>query len=157
MTTGTRALGVGETFLEPGALPPPPTRHALFLIVIALGALVHFGTVYWGDLYSETEGQYAAAAREMLQNGEYLLPTNDSIPRLQKPPLVYWLILICYKGLGVNEAAARLPIAVATIVPMRRIGSSLVKQPSRAMEERSSPSRQTTLRQFHDSRDFMRS
>ena len=76
MTAGTRALGVGETFLEPAALPPPPTRHALFLIVIALAALVHFGTIYWGDLYSETEGQYAAAAREMLQNGEYLLPTS---------------------------------------------------------------------------------
>ena len=116
MTTGTRALGVGETFLEPGALPPPPTRHALFLIVIALGALVHFGTVYWGDLYSETEGQYAAAAREMLQNGEYLLPTNDSIPRLQKPPLLYWLIVGSYQLFGVNAAAARMPIALSVVV-----------------------------------------
>src|SRR5437764_2051940 len=115
MTTGTRALGVGETFLEPGALPPPPTRHALFLIVIALGALVHFGTVYWGDLYSETEGQYAAAAREMLQNGEYLLPTNDSIPRLQKPPLLYWLIVASYQLFGVNAVAARVPIAVSVL------------------------------------------
>jgi 4-amino-4-deoxy-L-arabinose transferase-like glycosyltransferase len=116
MTTGTRALGVGETFLEPGALPPPPTRHALFLIVIALGALVHFGTVYWGDLYSETEGQYAAAAREMLHNGEYLLPTNDSIPRLQKPPLLYWLIVGSYQLFGVNAAAARMPIALSVVV-----------------------------------------
>src|SRR5207248_10494756 len=116
MTTGTRALGVGETFLEPGALPPPPTRHALFLIVIALGALVHFGTVYWGDLYSETEGQYAAAAREMRQNGEYLLPTNDSIPRLQKPPLLYWLIVGSYQLFGVNAAAARMPIALSVVV-----------------------------------------
>ena len=113
MTTGTRALGVAETFLEPAALPPPPTRHALFLIVVILAALVHFGTIYWGDLYSETEGQYAAAAREMLQNGEYLLPTNDSIPRLQKPPLLYWLIVGSYQLFGVNAAAARVPIVAS--------------------------------------------
>jgi 4-amino-4-deoxy-L-arabinose transferase-like glycosyltransferase len=116
MTAGTRALGVGETFLEPAALPPPPTRHALFLIVIALAALVHFGTIHWGDLYSETEGQYAAAAREMLQNGQYLLPTNDSIPRLQKPPLLYWLIVASYEMFGLNTAAARVPIALSVVV-----------------------------------------
>ena len=116
MTAGTRALGVGETFFEPAALPPPPTRHALFLIVIALAALVHFGTIHWGDLYSETEGQYAAAAREMLQNGQYLLPTNDSIPRLQKPPLLYWLIVASYQLFGVNAAAARVPIALSVVV-----------------------------------------
>ena len=115
MTAGTRALGVGETFLEPAALPPPPTRHALFLIVVALAALVHFGTIHWGDLYSETEGQYAAAAREMLQNGRYLLPTNDSIPRLQKPPLLYWLIVASYQIFGVNAAAARVPIALSVV------------------------------------------
>src|SRR5437588_2678035 len=116
MTAGTRALGVGETFFEPAALPPPPTRHALFLIVIALAALVHFGTIHWGDLYSETEGQYAAAAREMLQNGQYLLPTNDSIPRLQKPPLLYWLMVASYQLFGVNAAAARVPIALSVVV-----------------------------------------
>src|SRR5205085_2934683 len=115
MTAGTRALGVGETLLEPPALSPPPTRHALFLIVIGLATLVHFGTIYWGDLYSETEGQYAAAAREMLQNGNYLLPTNDTIPRLQKPPLLYWLILGSYQLFGVNAAAARVPIALAVV------------------------------------------
>src|SRR5882762_7853702 len=115
MTAGTRALGVGETFLSPAALPPPPTRHALFLIAIALAALIHFGTIYWGDLYSETEGQYAAAAREMVQTGEYLLPTNDSIPRLQKPPLLYWLIVASYELFGVNTAAARVPIALSVV------------------------------------------
>src|SRR5437763_7784547 len=115
MVTGTGALSIEETFLGPQALPPPPTRHALFAILIALAALVHFGTIGIGDLYSETEGQYAAAAREMLQNGQYLLPTNDSIPRLQKPPLLYWLIVASYQLFGVNAVAARVPIAVSVL------------------------------------------
>src|SRR6266404_9943066 len=128
MVTGTGTLSIEETFLGPQALPPPPTRHALFAILIALGVLLHFGTIYWGDLYSETEGQYAAAAREMLESGHYLLPTNDSIPRLQKPPLLYWLIVGSYQLFGVSAGAARIPIAlsvVATVALTFAIGERL--------------------------------
>src|SRR5438045_4258087 len=109
MTAGTGALRIEETFLGPEALPPPPTRHALFAILIALAALLHFGTIGIGDLYSETEGQYAAAAREMIQSGQYLLPTTDSIPRLQTPPLLYWLIIASYHLSGIPAATTRVP------------------------------------------------
>jgi 4-amino-4-deoxy-L-arabinose transferase-like glycosyltransferase len=115
MTTGTGTLAIEETFLRPQALPPPPTRHALLAILIALAVLLHLGTIGIGDLYSETEGQYAAAAREMIQTGQYLLPTNDSIPRLQKPPLLYWLIIASYKLFGVYTAATRVPIALSVV------------------------------------------
>src|SRR5215471_17974730 len=77
MTTGAHTLSIEETLLEPQALPPPPTRHALLVILIALAALLHVVTVGTGDLYSETEGQYAGAAREMVANHNWLLPTNN--------------------------------------------------------------------------------
>src|SRR6266568_1795012 len=116
MTAATQSLRLEETLLEPPALPPPPTRHALLAILIALGALLHVATIGSGDLYSETEGQYAGAAREMVESHQWLLPTNDGIPRLQKPPLLYWLIIISFKLFGVNAAAARLPGALASVV-----------------------------------------
>jgi 4-amino-4-deoxy-L-arabinose transferase-like glycosyltransferase len=115
MSTATSVLTIEETLIGPQALPPPPTRHALFAILIALAVLLHLGTIGIGDLYSETEGQYAAAAREMIQTGQYLLPTNDSIPRLQKPPLLYWLIIASYKLFGIHTAATRVPIALAVV------------------------------------------
>src|SRR5947208_9734136 len=115
MTAGTQSLTVEETLLEPPALPPPPTRHALLGILIALAALLHVATIGTGDLYSQTEGQYAGAAREMFQNHEWLLPTNDGVPRLQKPPLLYWLIILSFKLFGVSAAAARLPVALAVV------------------------------------------
>jgi hypothetical protein len=121
MTTGARTLSIEETLLEPPALPPPPTRHALLVILIALAALLHVVTVGTGDLYSETEGQYAGAAREMVANHSWLLPTNNGIPRLQKPPLLYWAIIASYKILGVNEAAARLPAALAVLATVALI------------------------------------
>ena len=109
MTAGVRSLSLEETLLEPPALPPPPMRHALFVILIALAALLHVATIGSGDLYSQTEGQYAGAAREMVEAHHWLLPTNDGAPRLQKPPLLYWLIIISFKLFGVNAAAARTP------------------------------------------------
>src|SRR5437870_4964477 len=115
MTASAGTLSIEETLLNPPALPPPPTRHALLVIVIALAALLHVVTIGTGDLYSETEGQYAGAAREMVASHNWLLPTNDGIPRLQKPPLLYWVIIASYKILGVNEAAARLPVALAVV------------------------------------------
>src|SRR4029434_5854880 len=113
MSTGARSLSLEETLLEPPALPPPPTRHALFVILIALATLLHVATIGSGDLYSQTEGQYAGAAREMVEAHHWLLPTNDGAPRLQKPPLLYWLIIISFELFGINAATARLPVALA--------------------------------------------
>src|SRR4029079_10209602 len=115
MTAGVRSLSLEETLLEPPALPPPPTRHALFVILIALAALLHVATIGSGDLYSQTEGQYAGAAREMVETHHWVLPTNNGAPRLQKPPLLYWLIIISFKLFGVNAATARLPVALAVV------------------------------------------
>src|SRR5438034_8033405 len=121
MTAGTRTFRIEETLLEPPALPPPPTRHALLAILIALAALLHVATIGSGDLYSETEGQYAGAAREMVESHQWLLPTNDGVPRLQKPPLLYWLIIFSFKLFGVSAAAARLPVALAVVTSVALI------------------------------------
>ncbi len=128
MVAGIRAFQIEDTFIEPAVLDPPPTRHALFVFLLALAALLHFATIGWCDLYSETEGQYAGGAREMLYTHQWLVPTNDGIPRLQKPPLLYWLIIASYKLFGINAAAARLPIAasiVATVALTFLIGERL--------------------------------
>src|ERR1043166_5792332 len=115
MTAGAQTLRMEEPLLEPAAIRPPPTRHALFVLLIALTALSHLATIGWGDLYGHTEGQYAGAAREMIESHQSLLPTNDGQPRLRKPPLLYWLTIVSFKLFGINAAAARLPIALATI------------------------------------------
>jgi 4-amino-4-deoxy-L-arabinose transferase-like glycosyltransferase len=121
MTASARTLTVEETLLEPSALRPPPTRHALFAILITLAALLHVATIGSGDLYSQTEGQYAGAAREMVENHHWLLPTNNGLPRLQKPPLLYWLIIVSFKLFGINAAAARLPVALAVVATVALI------------------------------------
>lgn len=128
MVAGTRTFGIEETLLEPPAISPPPTRHALFVFLIALAALLHLTTIGWGDLYGHTEGQYAGAAREMIEAHQWFSPTNDGLPRLQKPPLLYWLIIVSFRVFGTSAAAARLPIAlgmIATVALTFLIGERL--------------------------------
>jgi 4-amino-4-deoxy-L-arabinose transferase-like glycosyltransferase len=115
MVANTGALRLDETLIDPPAIAPPPTRHALLVFLIALAALLHGATAGYGDLYNETDGQYAGAAREMIENHQWLVPTNDGVPRLQKPPLLYWAIAISYKVFGIKAAAARLPVAAAIV------------------------------------------
>jgi 4-amino-4-deoxy-L-arabinose transferase-like glycosyltransferase len=115
MVAGARTFTLEDTFLEPQVLDPPPTRHALFLFLLALAAVVHLATAGWGDLCDGVEGQFAGGAREMLAAQEWLVPTNDGVPRLETPPLVYWLVVLSYKIFGVSAMAARLPIALAMI------------------------------------------
>jgi 4-amino-4-deoxy-L-arabinose transferase-like glycosyltransferase len=115
MTASARTFRIEETLLEPPTLTPPSTRHALFAILIALAVFLHGATIGSGDLYSQTEGQYAGAAKEMIEAHNWLLPTNNGIPRLQKPPLLYWLIVVSFKLFGINAAAARVPVALASV------------------------------------------
>ena len=59
MSSGNPALSLDEVFLSPQALEPPPIRRALFIFLLLLTALLHLATIGWGDLYNETDGQYA--------------------------------------------------------------------------------------------------
>lgn len=115
MVAGARTLSLEETFLPANILKPPPTRHALLAFLLALAAVLHIGTAAWGDLYDGVEGQIAGGAREMLRSGQWLVPTNNSVPQLDTPPLACWAVATSYKLFGLSATAARLPIAFAMI------------------------------------------
>ncbi|MGK7943951.1 MAG: ArnT family glycosyltransferase [Microcystaceae cyanobacterium] len=66
-------------------------------------------------LIDETEPLFAEAARQMTVTGNWITPYFNEVTRFDKPPLVYWLMAIGYKIIGVNEWAVRLPSALAAI------------------------------------------
>ena len=51
----------------------------------------------------------------MMERGDWLIPTQNGVPRLQKPPLVYWCEVLSMSVFGVNEFGARFPVALATV------------------------------------------
>jgi 4-amino-4-deoxy-L-arabinose transferase-like glycosyltransferase len=69
-------------------------------------------------LVDETEPLFAEAARQMTVTGDWITPYFNESTRFDKPPLVYWLMAIGYKLIGVNEWAVRLPSALSAIALM---------------------------------------
>lgn len=95
---------------------------ALFLFVPFLGAT---------HLFDWDEINFAEASREMLATNNYAIPQIAFEPFWEKPPLFFWLQVLCMKIFGVNEFAARLPNAVCgvvTLVLLYRIGKKLVNE-----------------------------
>jgi len=107
---GTASVMAGPRTYKPALAP----NRWTVLVLMVLAALYVAASVV-PVIFDETEGQYAGAAREMLRSGQWVVPTNDGMPRLQKPPLLYWLLCLSIGTLGPTEFAARLPNALATI------------------------------------------
>jgi len=78
---------------------------SLILWLIGLGNL---------PLRDWDEGTYAIVAREIYHTGNWLYPTIQGDPFLLKPPLMQWLIAICYHIGGVQEFTTRFPGAFLT-------------------------------------------
>ena len=80
--------------------------------VCGLAFLWNLGSI---GLIDETEPLFAEAARQMTVTGDWITPYFNEETRFDKPPLIYWLMAIGYKLIGVNEWAVRLPSALAAI------------------------------------------
>jgi 4-amino-4-deoxy-L-arabinose transferase len=67
-------------------------------------------------IWEPDEGRYTSAGVNMLESGDWLVPTIDGEhPHLTKPPVTYWLLASSFGALGHNEWAARLPGALAFV------------------------------------------
>lgn len=93
--------------------PPAAILSVLWLGAIAIVAFLwNLGGV---GLVDETEPLFAEAARQMLVTDNWITPYFNGETRFDKPPLIYWLMAIAYRFVGVNEWGVRLPSALAAI------------------------------------------
>jgi 4-amino-4-deoxy-L-arabinose transferase-like glycosyltransferase len=99
--------------LFPGTSPQarPWRVHALLLLLV-LPALLLYPCMSF-HLFEPDEGRYAEIPREMLARGEWVVPYLHGEPYLDKPPLLYWLVMGCYCVFGVHDWSARLVPALA--------------------------------------------
>src|SRR5271169_1794612 len=106
----------------------PRTRTDKLLLVAFCGFLFFYGLGAFGLLGAD-EPRYAQVAREMLDRGDWITPTLNGKPWLEKTPLYYWQAMGAY-GLGrtlrsaergVNEQTARLPGALDAAIMIAAI------------------------------------
>jgi len=65
-----------------------------------------------GGLWDPWEPRYAQTAQNMLERGDWVVPVYRGDPRLNKPPLTYWIIAVSRALGGPSEFATRAPIAL---------------------------------------------
>ena len=87
------------------------TRTDVLLIAGFCTFLFFYGLNQFG-LIGADEARYAQVAREMLDRGDWITPTLNGHPWLEKPPLYYWQAMLVYAWFGVSDWAARIPSAV---------------------------------------------
>ncbi len=103
----SRVVFAGET-----SATVEPWRGRSLALLIILPALLLYPCLSF-HLLEPDESRYAEIPREMLQRGELLVPYLEGQPYLDKPPLLYWLVMASYRVFGVHDWAARLPPALA--------------------------------------------
>src|SRR5436853_2214871 len=99
----------------------------------------------WGlgslPLIGPDEPRYAEVAREMLARRDLITPTLGGLPWFEKPPLLYWMMMVSYRVLGVSEYAARLGAAICgllTAIFIYWIGSKVSLRGNSEIQEQDS-------------------
>jgi 4-amino-4-deoxy-L-arabinose transferase-like glycosyltransferase len=87
------------------------TRTDVLLLAGFCAFLFFYGLGQFG-LIGADEPRYAQVAREMLDRHDWITPTLDGRPWLEKPPLFYWQAMIAYSVAGVSDVAARFPSVI---------------------------------------------
>jgi 4-amino-4-deoxy-L-arabinose transferase-like glycosyltransferase len=86
----------------------------LSALLLAVAYISHLGFLEIDVRTDET--RRALVTLEMMNRHEYLAPTLNAEPYLNKPPLYNWIIAASYKIFGVNTFALRFPVIVFTFL-----------------------------------------
>ena len=104
--------------VEAPALAPvlrSPSHYEIALLIVAV--IVFFGCIVSPPgLMDDVDAVHGQIARNMVDSGDWVIPHLDGVPYMEKAPLPYWLIAICYLVLGVHDWVARIPTALAAVL-----------------------------------------
>lgn len=90
------------------------TRRTIFILLV-YGVTI-LGANLGGRVLTYHETLFAQPAREMIQSGDWIVPTMCGVPSCHKPPVTYWTIAVAMAMFGSDsEIVVRLPILAATL------------------------------------------
>jgi 4-amino-4-deoxy-L-arabinose transferase-like glycosyltransferase len=92
------------------------SRHHAKLLLFWLTVTLALGWQLGSrGLNEPDEGRAAGIAREMQDQGSWVMPRLYDHAHLNKPPLLYWMLRVAYGAGGRNEWMARLPSALSAL------------------------------------------
>lgn len=95
--------------------PSTLAKRVWLLLTLAIIAFYFYGLGHM-PFVGPDEPRYAQVAREMLLRGDLITPTLGGHTWFEKPPLLYWMIMVSFRLFGVSEWAARLGPAISGLL-----------------------------------------
>ncbi|HLJ87525.1 MAG TPA: glycosyltransferase family 39 protein [Candidatus Angelobacter sp.] len=93
------------------------TERTYWLVMVLAASAIFLGCMISPPaLMDDVDAVHGQMARNMSDSGDWTIAHLDGVPYIEKAPLLYWLIGICYRILGVHDWAARIPVALAAIL-----------------------------------------
>jgi len=103
------------TLQVPTPLPRPRSHYDIALVVVAV--IVFFGCIVSPPgLMDDVDAVHGQIARNMVSSGDWVIAHLDGVPYMEKAPLPYWLITVCYLLMGVHDWVARITTALAAVL-----------------------------------------
>jgi 4-amino-4-deoxy-L-arabinose transferase-like glycosyltransferase len=91
------------------------TRRVALYALLAAAVLPYFIDLNGSAIWDANEAFYVETPREMIERGDFISPTFNYLPRLNKPVLSYWIVAAFYKVFGISVGVQRLPIALGAV------------------------------------------
>jgi 4-amino-4-deoxy-L-arabinose transferase-like glycosyltransferase/membrane-associated phospholipid phosphatase len=91
-----------------------PMRSSILLFAIIF--TLYLSLCNASSLWDRDEPRFSRATVEMVESGNYLVPTFNGQLRADKPILIYWLMSLPVRLLGPSELACRLVAPIATLI-----------------------------------------
>jgi 4-amino-4-deoxy-L-arabinose transferase-like glycosyltransferase len=91
-------------------------RTAPLILLLVLAVCPYFVDLDGSSIWDANEAFYVETPREMMERGDYVNPTFNYEPRINKPVLSYWIVAGFYHLFGVSPGVQRIPIAIGGVL-----------------------------------------
>jgi 4-amino-4-deoxy-L-arabinose transferase-like glycosyltransferase len=91
-------------------------RSTALTLLLAVAIVPYFLDLGGSSIWDANEAFYVETPREMMEQRDYVTPTFNYEPRLNKPVLSYWIVAGFYRVFGVSVAVQRAPIALGALI-----------------------------------------
>jgi 4-amino-4-deoxy-L-arabinose transferase-like glycosyltransferase len=98
------------------AVGPRPKLAGALAVLGAASLIFLVSGISPPRLMDDVDAVQAQIARNMLASEDYVTGRLDGVAYLEKPPLIYWMMAGSYRVFGVHDWAARLPLALGTLL-----------------------------------------
>src|SRR4249919_122934 len=96
-------------------LQVPGVRLLAPIVLLAVALVPYFIGLGGSAIWDANEAFYVETPREMIERGDFVSPTFNYEPRLNKPILSYWIVGGFYRLFGIYVGVQRLAIAVGAM------------------------------------------